>query len=343
MPRKTQQNDITSPILLEQVSVENQNLKKEFINYLYSVDRSPKTIIGYINDIDIFMVWNLENNNNKFFVDLTKKDFVRYQGWIMANNKNSPSRVRRLKATLSSLSNFIENILDDVYPNFRNIVKKVENPVNQAVREKTVLTNEQVELLLKTLVERKQFQKACAFAVCCASGVRKTEITRFKVDYFKEENIIYGAFYKTPEKMKTKGRSSRGKMLDKFILVSQFKPYFDLWMEQRKELGIDNEYLFVTRNKNGDWQQICPETFNSWALTFSKILGVDFYWHSLRHYFTTSLARANIPDSVIQEIIGWSSLDMVKIYKDIDASENIGKFFDENGAKDVKQGKLSDL
>ena len=335
MGRQTKQNDITSPELLSQVSKENQNLKKEFINYLYSVDRSPKTIEGYSSDIDIFMVWNLQNNNNKFFVDVTKKDLVRYQGWLMANNENSPSRVRRLKATLSSLSNFIENILDDLYPNFRNVVKKVENPVNQPVREKTIITNEQVELLLKTLLEQKQYQKACAFAICCASGIRKAEITRVKV--------IYGSFYKTPEKMKTKGRSSRGKMLDKFFLVSQCNPYLDLWLKQREELGINSEYLFVNRDKNGDWSQIKADTLNSWAITFSNILGVDFYWHSLRHYFTTSLARANVPDSVIQEIIGWSTLEMVKIYKDIDASESIGQFFDENGVKEVKQGKLSDL
>lgn len=69
----------------------------------------------------------------------------------------SPRRVRRVKSTLSSMSLFIENILDDEegYENFRPIIKKIESPVNEAVREKTIFSDEQVELLMDTLVERE--------------------------------------------------------------------------------------------------------------------------------------------------------------------------------------------
>jgi hypothetical protein len=138
MGRKTQQNDITSKELLKQVSPKNIRLKKDFLNYLDSIQRSKKTIYGYNNDLDIFFVWNLLNNDNKFFIDLSKRDLISYQSYLDNNNNNSPARIRRLKATLSSLSNYIENILDDEYKNYRSIVRKVENPVNQAVREKTV-------------------------------------------------------------------------------------------------------------------------------------------------------------------------------------------------------------
>ena len=62
MPRKTKQNEITSPELLSQVNPENIRLKQDFIAYLQSVQRSPKTIAGYANDLDIFWVWNLQNN-----------------------------------------------------------------------------------------------------------------------------------------------------------------------------------------------------------------------------------------------------------------------------------------
>ena len=54
MPRKTKQNEITSPELLNQVNPDNVRLKQDFIAYLQSVQRSPKTIAGYSNDIDIF-------------------------------------------------------------------------------------------------------------------------------------------------------------------------------------------------------------------------------------------------------------------------------------------------
>ena len=70
------------------------------------------------------------------------------------------------------------------------------------------------------------------------SGKRKAELTRFKASYFDESNLICGgALYKTPEKMVTKGRGSRGKLLDVYILAKPFQPYLDLWLNERKELG----------------------------------------------------------------------------------------------------------
>ena len=84
-------------------------------------------------------------------------------------------------------------------------------------------------------------------------------------------------------------------------------------------------------------------TLNSWAETFSNILGIPVYWHSLRHFFTTSLAKANLPDSVIKTIIGWESLEMVDIYKDIDDEDEIGKYCMNGEIVGQKQAALSDL
>ena len=39
----------------------------------------------------------------------TKRNIVAYQNWLLNSNENSPARIRRLKAALSSMSNFIDN------------------------------------------------------------------------------------------------------------------------------------------------------------------------------------------------------------------------------------------
>jgi integrase len=345
LARKTQQNDITSEALLAQVNPKNIRLKKDFITYLKSIQRRPSTIKGYSSDIDIFFVWNLQNNDNKFFVELSKRDLISYQGYLDNNNKNSPARIRRLKSTLSSLSNYVENILDDEYKDFRSIVRKVENPINQAVRKKTVFTDEQLQGLLDVLVEEKKYRQACMLALGMCSGRRKSELPRFKVNYFNDENIIYGSLFKTPEKIETKGRGRNGKLLICYTLVKEFKPYLDLWMNERKEKGIESEWLFPKKvgSRYID-EQMDPQTLDSWAATFTRLLGgIDFYFHSLRHYFCTHLARVGLPDSIIMEIIGWDSADMVKLYKDISTDEQLGKYFDEDGIKKVEQKSLSDL
>ena len=62
--------------------------------------------------------------------------------------------MRRVKSTLSSLSNYVENMLDDEFENYRPIVRKIENPVNEKVMVKTVLEEEQLQNLLDYLVEK---------------------------------------------------------------------------------------------------------------------------------------------------------------------------------------------
>lgn len=341
MGRKTKQNKITSPELIAQINPKNIRLMSDFLDYLRSVGKAESTVKAYTSDLYIFFVWVLQNADNKYFPEVSKRDIVAYQNWLLRDNENSPARVRRLKATLSSLSNYIEAIMDDELPGFRSIVRKIENPINEPTREKTVLTDEQADSLLEYLVERKQYEKACCFALARYSGRRKSELPRFKVSYFDDENIIYGSLYKTPEKIKTKGRGVNGKMLTCYVLSKPFKPYFDLWMQKRAELGIESEWLFPD---NDDPTQPIPiSTLNSWAETFSNILGVPIYWHSLRHFFTTSLAKANLPDSVIQSIVGWDSADMVRVYVDTDQDEEIGKYFADGEIVAPKVAGLADL
>ena len=192
MGRKTKMNSITSPELLAQVNPENTQLLEDFKDYLRSIQRSETTIAGYENDIQIAFVWCLQHNNNTFFVNWTKRNIVAYQNWLLNSNENSPARIRRLKAALSSMSNFIESVLDDEFPNFRNIINKVENPVNRPVREKTVWEDSELEALLEKLVERKDYEKACYLALAMYSGRRKSELCRFKISDFDEDKLVCG-------------------------------------------------------------------------------------------------------------------------------------------------------
>ena len=330
MGRKTRRNKITDPELIAAINPENARLVADYIDYLRSTQKSPTTISVYKNDLDICMVWCLKYNRDRFFIDWKKRDIIALQNWLINENGNSPARVRRIKATLSSMSNFVEAILDDDYPGFRNIIHKVESPVAQPVREKTVLTDEQLDALLNVLVEKNEYEKACMLALAMCSGRRKAELVRFKTHYFDDANIIYGSLYKTPETVKTKGRGN-GKYLYCYTLAKKFKPYLDMWIAERARAGIDSEWLFPDRSNPRE--HLNATTLNSWANTFGRILGVNFYFHCLRHYFTTHLVRAGLPDGVIQDIIGWTSADMLRLYTDIPIDEQLGKYFDEDGIK----------
>ena len=341
MARKTKMNSITSPELLSQVNPRNRELLEDFVDYLRSVQRSETTISGYRSDIEIAWVWCLQHNDNAFFCDWTKRQIVKYQNWLLNENQNSPARIKRLKASLSSLANFVENILDDEFPNFRNIIKKVESPVNQPVREKTVFTDDQIDTLLDILTQSKKYDKACALALALCSGRRKSELLRFRVSDFSEDRLVCGgALYKTSP-IKTKGQGVAGKQLECFCLANKFKPYLERWMQYRQERGIVSEWLFPDKLNPKEPLQI--STLNSWANTFSRMLGVDFYWHAMRHMTVTNFKRAGLPDTVIQQYIGWSDISMVPVYSDMQADEQLGMYFNSDGIVTPEAKSFSEM
>ena len=249
--RTTVYNEITSKEKLKRVNSENLELENDFLEYLASIDRSKGTIAQYRADLHIFWCWNLDNNKNKYFVDLTKREIAKFQNFAINTWQWSPKRIRRVKSTLSSLSNYVENILDDEYEGYKPIIRKIESPADDIVRVKTVFQMSDLQPLLDKLIEEKEYMKACILALAMYSGKRKAELTRFKVSYFDDSNLICGgSLYKTPEKMVTKGRGKRGKLLDVYVLAKPFKPYLDMWLKTRNRLDVESDWLFP-QYKNG--------------------------------------------------------------------------------------------
>ena len=139
MGRGTVYNNITSPELVEQISQENKDLMNDFLEYLQSIDRAATTIKVYRNNLEIFFVWNLQNNGNKDFVDLSKREIAKFQNYALNTLGWGSARMKNVKSALSSLSTYIEDILDDEYEDFRPIVNKIKNPVSEPKREKLYL------------------------------------------------------------------------------------------------------------------------------------------------------------------------------------------------------------
>jgi integrase len=346
--RTTVYNAITTDEKLREVNDENKQLEEDFLEYLSSADKSSGTIKQYKANLHIFWCWCVDYNKNKYFVDITKREAIKFQNFAINEWKWSPKRVRTFKATLRSLENYIIKILDDEYPNYKRIWSEIESPADEAVRTKSVLQMEDIQWLLGELVKKEQYMKACVLALAIFSGKRKAELTRFKVSYFDDENLICdGALYKTPEKMQTKGRGKRGKLLDVYTLAKPFKPYLDLWMQEREKLGIKSEWLFP-KYSNGEWQDehIEISTMDSFAKTFNTMLeknGKVWYFHCARHFFTSYLLDQNLPENVVQALQGWASGDMVRIYDDRTNESQFEKYFGSEGIKQVEKKDLGDL
>ena len=341
MARKTQRF-----IEASDCELEHQWLIEEFLAYLKAEGKSDKTLINYESDLKIFFTWYETNctfkGKPKGFEKIKVQDIIKLQAELLDKGM-SINRFSRLKSVISSLSNYCENILAEdedysEYKNFRNIMNKVKKPTKETVRKKTVLNDEQCQSLLDTLVLDGKYQMACAFALAWASGRRKSELLEIKIHHITDENLKWGALYKT-DKIKCKG-----KLQCVFILKSKFKLYFDLWMEERERLGVTSNIddIFI-KKEDGEWRGAKVSQLNYYADYFSGMLNEDFYWHALRHQFTTELLNQGLPESVVQQIIGWSSSDMVNLYDDRDKDDLIGEYFKDGDIIKKENKNLSDL
>lgn len=339
MPRKTKRTKITSEEKLAQINKNNLQLKEDFLLYLKSVQRSPGTITGYNSDLNIVFTYILDNLGNKDFQNISKRDLIRLQNWLVSEELSS-ARIRRIKSAISSLSNYCENILSDDDPEFegyRSIIRKIESPPLRPVREKTVWSDQELQDLLDRLTMNKEYKKACYVALAMYGGRRKAELARFKMSDFGDDKLVCGgALYKS-DPILTKGN----KYLNCYTLAKKFKPYLDAWVSEREELGIESPWLFPS--PSNPEEHISIGAFDNWADQFSRMTGRDFYPHSLRHFYVTSLSRAGLPESVIVRVLGWSDPSMFFIYNDQDDEELFDQYFGEDGIKQVESKTLSDL
>lgn len=343
--RSTVYNQITSEEKLKEINIENKQLETDFLDYLISTDKAKTTLTQYRSVLHIFWVWNLESNNNKSFLNLNKREITRFQNNALNNWGWSPKRIRMVKSVMRSLENYIINILDEDYPDYKRIWDKIESPVNETVREKSVFTMEELQSLLDYLVKEGKYAKACFLSLAINSGRRKAELARFKVSYFTDDNLICeGALYKSPEKITTKGRGHKGKLLYVYTLAKPFKPYLDLWLEERKRLDIESDWLFpLYRDGKYVDEQTVTSTFDSWARSFSKYLDKPWYPHSMRHFYTTNLSEQGIPDNVIKDIVGWADVGLVDVYRDTEAEDTFDKYFGAEGIRKVEKKGFENL
>jgi integrase len=302
----------------------------------FATKRSPKSVTVYRSSLNIFFVWNLLENDNKPFAKIRKLEMLDFFDYALSELRWSPNRFHQAHSSLSSFSDWIENYFDEVegYENFRNIVKKIEKPSKEAVREKTVLSKEDVDKIFTTLEEQGKTQEQCLLALAISCGARVSELAQFTLSLIDEENTVFdGLFLETTEKIRTKGSGVTGKMLKKYILKDMFLPYYHKWLLEREEIlkesGQVTDNLFITKDGN----PANADRLRDWIGAWSDIVGQTLYPHSLRHYQISLLKRLEIDDDLIVYLTGWAEgtgHTMISIYND-------------NEMKDAKFACLSNL
>ena len=330
--RKTFRKVITSDELIAQINPENVKLMERFLKN-FATKRSPKSVVVYRSNLNIFFVWNLLENDNRPFVEIKKLHLMDFFDYGLSELQWSPNRYNTMHSSLSSFSSWIENYFDEEYPMFRNLLPKIEKPVKENIREKTVLQKEDIDKLMNHLEENNEVQEQCLLALAISCGARISELARFTTDLINEDNVVFdGLFLETTKEIVTKGRGVNGKLLHKYILKDMFLPYYKKWLELRKiimeENNQEHDYIFITK----DGSPANADRLRDWMGNWSSVVEQPVYAHSLRHYHITFLKRLEIEDDFIVYLTGWSEgtgHSMISIYNDMTAKDRKWKNLDK--------------
>lgn len=324
--RKTFRKVITSDTLIAQINPENIKLMERFLKN-FATKRSPKSVTVYRSNLTMFFCWCVENVDNKPFTKLKKLEILDFFDYALSELKWSPARYANMHSSLSSFSNWIENYLDDDerYKNFRNIVKKIEKPTKEAVREKTVLSKDDVDKIFATLEEQNRIQEQCLLALAISCGARISELSQFTLALIDENNTIFdGLFLETTDKIRTKGSGVQGKRINKYILKDMFLPYYHKWLVEREKLLVEtnqnHDYLFVTKDGN----PANADRLRDWIGTWGDIIGRPSYPHLYRHRNISMLRENSVDDDLIVYLTGWAEgtgHTMIAIYDDAEIKD----------------------
>lgn len=307
----------------EKVNSHNKEIFKEFLDA--NKHLSPKSIKQYTSALRIFFTFICENLNNKPMYQIKKRDFIKYFSFLQ-EHKLSSSALKFKKSAVSSICNYIENVVaeeEDDYKNFRNPTKAIKDIPSNSVYEKIKITKEEYDFLVKTFEEKKQWLYALWCVVAFNTAARKAEIVKFKSE-IGNYSIEEGQNFAEAHVILAKGRAG-GKPV-KYLLNQVVLDYINKWLKIR---GYEHEYIFtvkyngVIRQMSENWAgELCSNVI-------SPLLGRRINPHIFRASASTYLMEQGKDiASISKHILHHDSLEVTQRYLLRNDSEDKNKLFE---------------
>lgn len=309
----------------KKVNGDYRELVEEFVSVQ---NHSPQTKKQYISGLKQFGYFTHTHLNDKTLYKITKRDFLRYISFLRDERKLSSSAMSLKKACVSSLCNYIENVVADEiteYKSFRNFTRGLPSIPRNRVYDKVKVTFEEYEDMMKVLESDENWLGMAWLSTAMRVGARRSEIIQFKTEII-DYNIPEGQNYVLSHLVRGKGQSTDGKPLE-YMIPLDVLPHWKKWIENR---GYDSEYIFTTKH-NGEVKPLSP----SWADYFcanilSNILGRRVNVHIFKNSCVTHLLESGVDINLVSKFVAHhESVSTTQIYDLRDFEEEKNKIFEK--------------
>lgn len=319
--RAKKADDITDE-MFEKCNKENREMYKEFFSVMKSL--SAETTKQYKTCLKQFFYFVYTDLNDKPINKVTKRDFMKYLA-AMQERGLSSSAIGLRKSAVSSLCNYIENIVadddPDTYGTFHNFTRGMPSIAKDTVYQKEFVNQEEYEKMKEYLLEKEKFLPLAWLIGIYHVGCRRAELIQFKTEILEYE-IPEGANYIYSHVVRGKGPGVEGKPVRYMIPVEVLK-YWKLWVDKR---GYESEYIF-TSNSTGEIKPIAK----NWA----NRLCVDVLSHVIGRRITPHNFKASIATRLLEQ-----GVDMAIVSKEICKHNDISvtqKFYDLRTFEEQKE------
>ena len=263
----------TTPELIEQINPKNVMLWKKYLNGKRSLADSTK--MNYTSDMNQFFVFVLKNYDNQYIFDIEVDDMADlledFLAMCQSIFENKDRRMARRLSTLSSM-----------YLYYKKKRKIKENPVDLLERPKiqkgiyeikrVFLTLEQIKTIREGLQKINNTQLTLMFELGLYTMSRVNALNNIRIEQINfKEKIIEDVIEKEGYKVN-------------LFIDDRCLDLINKWINERKEKGIECEYLFIScYDKKYDKVNVSTMK-SSWIKKIGAIINEPaLSMHDLRH------------------------------------------------------------
>lgn len=254
-----------------EVNKKNKELLDDFVVEMKSNKMSPYTIEQYMSDLKMIFVYILENMDNRYILDMVKRDFRQIKMWFTNERQVSPARCCRVMSVLHSALDYAED--EDDYNYEYNKSKKVKGLKKEKTREIVFLTDEQISRLRDRLLKKEEYKLLAYVDMLYDSGGRRRELLQIKREGLLEKNNTNIV------------RGKRGKMFP-LLYFSHTKESLKLYLSTRKDTLDD---LWICGEKRGQTRPAKYSSLYDFSIKLRQIVSdiegkpIMLTPHSFRH------------------------------------------------------------
>lgn len=266
-------------IVLENLKKENVEIYLEYLNSCKSSnwDTWETTYRTYCNNFKLFLIWFQKSYKNRL---LLSKDTLLEMPGIIETYRNYCRNLGNSKRTLMNKTTAISTFYSWCvrrnkikYHPFDSKLDKLRFTDKDKIRKSYFLTTEQIlTVRLYMQVESKKYdlQDRILWELFLDSACRISAIQNLTV---QQLNLEGGYFENVKEK--------EGYLVNAFFF-NKCKELLNLWLVERKEKGINIDYIFITKY-NGIYKKMTQGAIRERIKKLGKIIGIeDLYPHTLR-------------------------------------------------------------